>query len=461
MSALNRRSFVAGSAAFAAAAAVPGDATAAVRAAAGEPDIIVVGAGAAGIAAARRITAAGRRCVLVEAADRVGGRCVTDTATFGVPFDRGAHFIHSPDVNPLAKLAPRAGFEIRASSSGQRLRVGRRNAREGEMEDYLAAVVRASHAIGDAARKGEMASAQALPRDLGDWRSTVEFTLGPYGCGKDLTEVSAVDFAKEAERDVDAVCPRGLGALLAKLAEGLPLVLSAPVTRIEHGRLVEVQAGKTYLRARAAIVTASTNVLAAGGIRFEPELPRRVLDALGRLKLGSYDHVALELPGNPLDLQRDELVFEKSTGKRTAALLANVNGSSLCIVDVAGSFGRELAAQGEAAMVAFALDWLTSLYGADLRKAVKRTAATRWNEAPFALGAFSSASPGGQPARRVLMEPLRNRIWFAGEAVHETQWGTVGGAWESGERTAEAVLRSMGVLREETPTGSSRHPRRR
>jgi monoamine oxidase len=74
---------------------------------------------------------------------------------------------------------------------------------------------------------------------------------------------------------------------------------------------------------------------------------------------------------------------------------------------------------------------------------VKRTHATRWNHQPWTLGAASVAGPGGQPSRKVLTEPLRERVWFAGEAAHETLWGTVGGAWESGERAAEAVLKSF------------------
>jgi monoamine oxidase len=457
MSPLTRRSFIAGSAAVAASpgfGAMPGS---------GEVDIVVVGAGAAGIAAARRIAAAGRRCVLVEATDRVGGRCITDTAAFGVPFDRGARWIHMPDSNPVAKLAPRPGFEIYPAPPGQHVRIGRRNARDRELEDYLASLVRSNAAIGEAGRgKADVSCAQALPKDLGDWRSTVEFVLGPFGCAKDLAEVSAFDLAKSADRDVDAYCRQGFGALLAKLAEGLPVALASPVTRVTWRGDLEVQTARARLRPRAVIVTASTNVLAAGRIRFEPDLPRRVLEALERLKLGSYDHVALELPGNPLELQRDDLVFEKSNGKRTAALLANVNGSTLCTVDVAGSFGRELSGQGEAAMVAFALDWLTGLYGGNVRTAVKRTQATRWNEAPYVLGAFSAASPGGQPARRILMEPLGTRLWFAGEAVHETLWGTVGGAWESGERAAEAALRRIGALREPAaPRSPSRRRRER
>jgi monoamine oxidase len=185
----------------------------------------------------------------------------------------------------------------------------------------------------------------------------------------------------------------------------------------------------------------STNVLAARKIKFNPELPRRQLDAAGKLKLGSYDHVALELPDNPLGLRGDELVFEKSKGTHTAALFANASGSTLCMIDVAGSFGRELSAKGEKEMVAFALEWLAGLFGTDLKAVVRRTHATRWNDEPNVLGAFSVASPGGQPSRKILMEPLNNRVFLAGEAAHENLWGTVGGAWESGERAADAVIR--------------------
>jgi monoamine oxidase len=411
-------------------------------------DAIIIGAGAAGIAAARRLVAAGRRVAIVEAVPEIGGRCVTDTKIFGVPYDRGAHWIHMPDINPVAKLATQTGLDIYPAPPGQRIRVGRRFARESEMEDFLATQVRATTAIADAARKGDVACSQALPKDLGEWRSTIEFFLGPFGCGKDLSEISALDFSRSSERDIDAFCRQGFGTLVTKLAAGLPVQLNNPVTAIEWGRrtAVEVVTARGRLTAPAAIVTASTNVLAARKIKFDPELPRRQLDALFKLKLGSYDHVTLELPGNPLGLRTDELVLEKSNGPRTASIFANASGSTLCMIDVGGSFGRDLADKGEKEMVAFALDWLTNLFGSDMKTVVQRRHATRWNEEPWVLGAFSAALPGGQSARRVLMEPL-NRMYFAGEAVHETLWGTVGGAWESGERAADAVLRLFGGRR--------------
>ena len=442
MSALNRRNFIAGSAAMASTQALG------AVSASGETDVAIVGAGAAGIAAARKVAAAGRRFVLIEASDHVGGRCVTESRTFGVPYDRGAHWVHMPDINPVAKLSARSGLEVYAAPPGQKLRMLKRNAREGEMEDYLAAIVKANRAIQDAARgKADVSCAQALPKDLGDWRAAVEFVLGPFGCGKNLEEVSAVDFARSLERDVDAFCRQGFGALLAKLAD-MPVQINTPVQRMTSTRnSVEIETARGRIVARAAIVTASNGVLAAGKIKFAPDLPKRQVDAIAKLSLGSYDHVALELKGNPLQLQNDDLVFEQAKGPRTAALLANVSGTPLCMVELAGKVGRELSQAGEAAMVDFATGWLAELYGADIKKALGKAHATRWATEPWTLGAFSAAAPGGQPGRRAMMEPVRERLFFAGEAVHETLWGTVGGAWESGERAADAALKLWGGRR--------------
>jgi monoamine oxidase len=453
MPSLSRRSFLAASAALAAGPAFGAPPRS------GEIDVVIIGAGAAGIAAARRIAAAGRRYVLVEAADHIGGRCITDTLTFGVPFDRGAHWIHSPDTNPVAKLTPGQGIEVYPAPQSQKVRIGLRYAREGELEDFLAAQVRAARAIDDAARKADVACGQALPNDLGDWRSLIEFVLGPFPYGKDLAQLSAADFARAPERNADAFCRQGFGTLLAVRAAGVAVHLSTPATAIDLSRNVEVQTPKGSIAARCAIVTVSTNILASGGIRFTPDLPQRFTEAFNDLSLGSYDHIALELKGNPLGLESDDLVFEKSADTHTAAILGNTAGTALCLIEVAGSFGRELSAQGQAAMVDFAGDWLGKLYGNQVKNAVRRATATRWNADAHALGAISAAKPGGHAARAALAEPVHDAVWFAGDAVHESLWGTVGGAWESGERAANAVLRRLAGERE--PKAEERRPARK
>jgi len=456
MSRLSRRSFLAASAALVAAPAL------AAKSSGAEVDVVIVGAGAAGIAAARRVAAANRSFRLFEAGDRIGGRCVTDTKIFGAPYDLGAHWIHNPDSNPLAAAAAKSGLDVYPAPRAQTLRVGARSARDSELENFLATQLRSHRAMADASKaKADMPAVRALPKDLFDWQATVEFILGPFAVGKDLKDVSALDLARAVERESDAYCRQGYGALLAKLGAGLPVQLGLPVDAIYWGHNLAVDTPKGNLLARAAIVTVSTNVLTSDAIEFIPPLPKRPLDAAGKLALGSYDHIALELPGNPLDLQRDDMVFERSADTRTAALLANVGGSSLHLVEVGGQFGRELAAKGQAATVDFAGEWLASLFGSNVKRAIKRSHATRWNDEPFVRGAMSAAAPGSAEARKVLMEPIGGKIWFAGEAVHETQWGTVAGAWESGTRAAEAVLRKLGALKNDGEDRPARRKRRR
>jgi monoamine oxidase len=427
-----------------------------------EADIVVIGAGAAGIAAARRIVATGRKVIVVEAASQAGGRCITDASTFDVPFDRGARWIHNPETNPMIRLARAAGLDVMPAPSGQKIRIGRRNARAGETEEFLAALVKANRAIDEASRgKADVSCASVMPKELGDWAGTAEFVLGANFAGKDLKEVSAIDKIRAQDRNSAIACRQGLGTLVVKLGEQLPLSLSTPANRVEWGaRDVVVQTPAGRIPAHAVIVTVSTNVLAAGNIKFAPDIPKRYFDAASKLSLGSYDHIVLQMPGNPLGLARDDIIIEQSNSTRTALLFANMGSSSLCSVDVGGSFGRDLSANGEAAMVAFAVEWLAKLFGNDIAAAVKKSSATRWNASPFVLGAMSSAVPGAQPLRRALTEPVGS-IYFAGEATHETLWGTVDGAWESGERAAEAALRRIGAVRDPEPAARPAPPVRR
>jgi monoamine oxidase len=456
---ITRRGFLSASAAFAAAPILGATAAPLPR----EADIVVIGAGAAGIAAARRVMAANRKVVVVEAAAQIGGRCITDSASFDVPFDRGARWMHNPDTNPMIRLARSVGLDVLPAPVGQKMRIGRRNARAGETEEFLAALVRANRGIDEASRsKLDSSCASVLPKDLGDWMGAAEFVLGASFAGKDLRELSAIDKARAQDRNSAIACRQGLGTLIGKLGEPVPVALSTPASRVTWSNRdvsVETQAGK--IAARAAVITVSTNVLTSGAIKFAPDIPKRTLDAAAKLGLGSYDHIALALPGNPLGLARDDIVIEQSSSTRTALLLANIGGSSLCSIDVGGSFGRDLSAQGEQAMVAFAKEWIAKLFGSEAAAAVRKTSVTRWNAAPFVMGAMSAASPGGQLSRKILAEPI-GCVYLAGEATHDTLWGTVDGAWESGERAAEAALRRIGALKDEPadlPTQSTKRRR--
>src|SRR5260370_1570263 len=388
---LSRRSFLASSAAVLTACpalAAPAPARSPEVHAFGWVEAVIVGAGAAGIAAGRRLAAARKQFVVREAADQVGGRCITDTKTFGIPYDRGAHWIYAADINPLAKLAVQSGLDIYAAPPGQRVRIGRRYARESEMEDFLSSLVRANTAIADAARKRDVACTQVLPNDLGQWRRPLECVLVPYRCSKELADVSTADLSRSGERDNGAFCRQGFGALLAKLAAPLPLLLATPVKTIEwwSRARIEVDTPKGQFKTSAVIITVSTNVLTSGKIKLAPDLPKRHLDAAAKLKLGSRDHVALELTANLLGLRADVVVRQKSESRQTAAIFGNMGGSTICVVDVGGSFGRDLSAKGEAAMIDFAIKWLCRLYGPHIKSALQRRHPTPTNNQPTLSG---------------------------------------------------------------------------
>jgi monoamine oxidase len=409
-------------------------------------DCVVVGAGAAGIAAARTLGAAGLSYVVLETAAYVGGRCVTKQSEAGLPYDLGAHFLHMPELNPLYRLGAEHGFDVYPASDDYWLQ---RNRREASLSDYdalEAAWARVDAAVfAHPATAADVDCASLMPRDLGRWQQTVEFIVGPYLCGRDLQDVSAHDFVTSDEREIDGLCRQGFGALLARLAEGLKVHLSTRVRHIEAlgSSGVRVETDRGELSAKAIVVTVSTSVLAASGITFRPGLPTEVSVALDGLPLGNYERVVMTLGGNAIGAEDDILVLSHATGASNAALIARCGGTDVAMLDVGGQHARDLADAGHDAMEQYAREWLRSTFGGYAVKQLKVLDTTAWSKQPGILGSFSSARPGMMSARATLRNHSEGNIWFAGEATHPSLWGTVSGAWDSGVNAANAVHRTL------------------
>lgn len=405
----------------------------------------IIGAGAAGIAAARRVAMAGRSYALLEASNRIGGRVWTAAGKLGAAHDRGAHFMSASGRNPLVAIGRLEKLDLKTVSPFRRLYVGHREARDSEYDAFTAALRRASRAIVAAGEAGrDIAASQAMP-DVADWSATANFVLGPHALSKELSQVSAVDFARIEDVQEEIVCQTGLGHLLEAGARTLTVALDAPVSRIgQIGRgPIAVETPRGVVRAETVIVTASTSVLASGRIRFESPLPKRTLDALEALSLGVRERLVFELKENPFRFADDQKIIFKNTGPNAISMVGRAGGSDLCFAEFSGTFGREMSAKGEAAMTAFVAEQLVEHFGAEAKKYLGRAEAVRWSANPLILGGTSAAAPGRGTSRRILMEPLFDRLFLAGEAVHETWFGTVAGAWVSGERTADAALRHL------------------
>lgn len=439
----SRRRLLAGGAALLAAPALIGTAGAQAT---GEADVVIIGGGAAGIAAARKIAQAGRSHLLLEAGATLGGRARTETV-LGVPVDLGAGSF-GRDPAGLASAARAADLPL-TTLAGERLFVDGHEARESAYDAFAAALGRDRREIVTAADAGrDVAVARVLPPP-GPWSASAGACLGPLALGKELDALSTLDLALRAVVPDDLTSPIGVGALLEGLGAQLNRQTHAAVNLItNNGRFhtVSVAGQRATIRARAIVLAVPAPVLAAGAIRFNPVLPPRLVGAFRAFPAGALEQVGFLLPGNPLGLQPDERVLATRTDALAPAarLRGRVNGSDLHMLTFGGAPARQIAEKGEAAALTLARDFLTRAFGSGAGDALREVVASRWTGDPLFRGALASAMPGQGGLRRLFTEPVQNRIFLAGEYVSLEDWGTVAGAWASGEVAAAKALRLLG-----------------
>lgn len=436
----SRRAFLAASATFAALPAL-------AQSQAGDVDVAIVGGGAAGIAAALRVAASGRSYVLVEASPRLGGRAATREA-FGLPFDLGANRFARTGEG-IAAAAAAAGIALNDVPSARRLYIDGRQASESQYDDFAGAIGRTERAIAATADAGrDIAASSALP-DAGTWTATVAAVLGPLGCGRPLSAVSTLDLARREAPPDDVSSPIGVGALLERLAAGLNVRLGAKVARIDSaGRLgVLTLDGGGTIRARSIILAVPAAVIAAGAIRLNPALPARLAGAFRSYPSGRIEHVGFLLPGNPLGLSPDEMVHVKVAAAPTAApagaLYGRIGGSDLHVAVFGADQAAEIATKGEPAGLSFARGFLDASFGTSVAAKLDKVAVSRWSSDPLIRGAMAVGEPGDGALRRLFADPV-GRLILAGEYTSPDQWGTLAGAFASGEVAAERAVRMVG-----------------
>ncbi len=401
-------------------------------------DVVVVGAGAAGLAAAKTLIARGHSVRVLEAMDRIGGRAWTRGDDFGIPFDIGCAWIHAADRNPFFPEAQAAGWTLFHHDMGlDHLYFGNRKATPEEIAEISAAdaeiqrLIETQEAVGDRLSV-LLGTGHAL-------RAAATFS-GPMDFGADFDEISVADFKAAADLDPNYFTKEGLGALVARFGHDVPVELGCPVSAIDwSGAGVEVETKKGRVRASAAIVTVSTGVLAFEDIRFRPALPDAHLEAAFDLPMGLLTKIPIEIRGERLGLKAfDDLLIERHA-RHDVFFLCFPFDSDLLVGFVGGDFAWEIEAAGEAAAVDFVSDRLVDIFGSDLRSRIGRSLMTNWGGERLTRGAYAAARPGKAGARATLAEPVGERIWFAGEALAGSLIQTVGGARLSGEAVAKAV----------------------
>ncbi len=408
-------------------------------------DIVIIGAGAAGLAAARRLMDQGASFRLLEAKKHIGGRAVTDSVTLGAPVDLGAHWLHSPSLNPLTPLADRYLFHV--EQGAEDLRVARSGTiLSGAEHDECLAYVEACFAKVAAIREGDHdCPVSALFPFRGRWHDFFEATFIAKQ-GMPLAQSSALDFARYVWEGDDWPVLDGFGALIARHAEGIPVELETPATRIGWGGKagVTVETPRGTIEARAAIIAVSTGVLADEAIRFDPSLPDRTRQAIADLPLGSCNKVALGFTRNPFGDLNTVMLMPDLGPDQSVEFVIRENDRNIVTTMLNGPFAKALAAEGARAAADYALTQLAAIFGSDVKRCVTdRIVFADWDHDPWVRGCYAAARPGRHAARAELARPVENRLFFAGEAVHDRYMGDVHGAHLSGEVAADAALAAL------------------
>jgi monoamine oxidase len=425
-----------------------------------DADVIVVGAGWAGLTTAKHLNEAGHSTLVLEAAPHVGGRIRTDDTTFSVPFDDGAAWIHSfrddagRSSNPLTEPTVKAGITLHETSLGNTLYIDGRAATDQELQLYQQTVETYEGALEQAAATHHDVAGGALLDPNLPFAAAAKANLGELDMGQSLDKVSAVDVGGQKMNHHDALPKGGQLKVLQAVVGDVPVQTDTPVKKIKWGSAgVEVTTSTNQkLNARRIVLTVSTGVLNSGKIEFDPPLPAWKRDAIRALPMNVFNKVAIEfnsedalrLPDGRLAPENDWVIHTSSDGSPPMGFLMRPSGANIAVGFVAGDQALRLEKAGPAAAVEYAMNKLRPVFGPQIDGLVARTKVTEWGKDPLTLGSYSYASPGMAHMREKLALPVSDRLFFAGEATAPTADAQmIHGAYGSGIEAAKRVRQSL------------------
>jgi monoamine oxidase len=403
-----------------------------------DTEVVIVGGGAAGIAAGRRLAKAAIDCLVVEARPRLGGRAWTVTDSTGFSLDLGCGWLHSADRNPWATIAQAQGRTIDKTAPPWERRSMPIGFPLSEQEDFSKALHGFFERVGPVANMEYDVAASVALEPGSRWNNLIS-AVGTFISGAEPDRVSARDFDAYDDSGVNWRVREGYGTMIAAYGEGLQRVLDCPVLQIDHhGRRLKIETAKGVIAADQAIVTLPSAMLADKEFLFTPALPEKTEAAKG-LPLGLADKLFLSLQ-NAEEFESGSQLFGHIDRVTTAAYYFRPFGRPLIECYFGGRLASELEAGDERAFFDFAVSELSGLLGSEFPRRVKPVQIHRWGADPFARGSYSYAQPGMAGCRAKLASPVNDRLFFAGEACSPTDFSTAHGGWFTGVAAADQAI---------------------
>ncbi len=408
-------------------------------------EVVVIGGGAAGVAAAKRLKRASVRCQLVEARPRLGGRAWSVHDTSGHALDLGCGWLHSADRNPWVAVAKEQGAAIDKTPPPWMNRQLERNFPRAEFADYRKAFGVFYERLHEAARREGDAPASSLLDPASRWNPLINAS-STYISGATLDRISLQDLDRYHATDVNWRVVEGYGTLISRHGADVPQMLDCPVGAIDHsGARLKIETTKGTIAADRVIVTVPSSLLAAERIRFAPALPDKIEAAQG-LPLGVDDKLFISLDGAE-EFETSVRVFGHTDRVATAGYHLRPFGWPIIECYFGGDCAAELEKGGLPAFFDFAASELTGVFGGDFARRIRPIRVHGWHADPFALGAYSYALPGKADCRAALAAPVDDRLFFAGEACSRHDFSTAHGGYLTGVAAAEAVIATRNISR--------------
>ena len=409
-------------------------------------DVVIIGGGAAGIGAARRLAQSGLSTMLLEASSRLGGRAWTHELA-GLHIDLGCGWFHSAERNAWIGIAESAGVPIDRSQAQWRVQYRDLGFPRAEQAEARRAFGAWMSRLEDSRPPSDCAADALEPG--GQWNNYIRTVVG-FISGGSLEQLSVADYLAydEASSDCNWRTPTGLGSLVARsFPAGIELHLSTPVESIAltpEGVAVRTPTGE--IRARAALLTVSTAVLTGSTLKLPAEVAPWC-EAASQLPLGRNEKYFLRVDGGPFE--KETQLLGNPRAPRTASYYIRPMGLPLIECFFGGECARFVEEDGPAAGFDFAMEQLCALFGSAIRGSLRPLTASSWAQMQHIGGAYSYALPGHASARRALARPFENRLFFAGEATSEGDFSTAHGAHDSGVRAADEAISALSF----SPTG--------
>ena len=412
--------------------------------------VLVVGAGMAGLSAARSLADAGWPVRVIEARNRIGGRVYTNR-DWGFPLEMGASWIHGTTDNPLVPLAHQAQSQLVPTDyyGWAKLAVDPQlRPLHYYPKTWRKFVDRARDQV-DGGSLGAAVDAAATSEELSDSdRAQLAFYLADQiedEYAADANQLSAKTFDEgEFAGGDQVVITNGYDALPKLLANGLEIVLNTPVTAVvRRDKSVAVKAGSRSFEGSAAIVTVPLGVLKSGTITFDPPLPDGHAHAVNALGFGVLSKSYFRFNRRTWDVEN---AFYRFIGTEPGLwaqwfTLPSAAGPIVLAFN-AGERGRSMESSSPENLMASALPIARQLFGDDVSPVEVRT--SNWTLDPYARGSYSFHAPGsGLEDRRRLQEPIGDRLYLAGEAVGVNNPESVTGAVISGRYAAGQLMHRL------------------